>query len=235
MKTSGTRKRAPSPQAPTSPAPERTDRQRIVWLLAFLRRDVAALRPGEVLALRNDVFPYLHDADLATLTVLDADELRALGPVPPRRADGNSQQVIAAARHLMAGLQDQLRAGVDALQEAGAWQPFARERPAPHWSLERRADGTVRRTYMGDWRTITLASAADLFVRWWSQLRRCTHEPCRAWFLPTHGRQRYHHPRCSEEARYQRFKPTRNYKNEYARRYDSTRSPARRPSSRRRK
>jgi hypothetical protein len=31
----------------------------------------------------------------------------------------NSQQVIAAARHLMAGLQDQLRAGVNALQQAG--------------------------------------------------------------------------------------------------------------------
>jgi hypothetical protein len=235
MKTSGKRKREPSPQAAAPPAPERSDRERIVWLLAFLRRDVAALRPGELLALRNDVFPYLHCADLATLTVLDADELRALGPVPPRRADVNSQQVIAAARHLMAGLQDQLRAGVDALQQAGAWQPFARERPAPHWSLERRADGTVRRAYMGAWSTITLASAADLFVRWWSQLRRCEHEPCRAWFLPTHGRQRYHNPRCSGEARYQRFKPTRNYKNEYARRYDSTRSPARRQSSRRRK
>jgi hypothetical protein len=33
---------------------------------------------------------------------------------------------------------------------------------------------------------------------------------------------RYHHARCAGQARYQRFKPTRNYKNEYARRYDST-------------
>jgi hypothetical protein len=37
-----------------------------------------------------------------------------------------------------------------------------------------------------------MASAVDLFVRWWPQLRRYEHEPCRAWFLPTHGRQRYH-------------------------------------------
>ena len=235
MKTSGKRTRGPAPQAAAPPAPERSARERILWLLEFLQCDVAALRPGELLDLRNEVFPYLHCTDLATLTIFDADELRALGPVPPQRADVTSQQVIVAARRLMAGLQDQLRAGVDALQRAGAWQPFERERPAPHWSLERRSDGTVRRTYMGDWNTITLASAADLFVRWWLQLRRCEHEPCRAWFLPTHGRQRYHNARCAGEARYQRFKPTRNYKNEYSRRYASTRTRARRQSSRRKK
>jgi len=232
MKTSGTRTRGPAPQAAAPPAPERSDRERILWLLEFLRRDVAALRPGELLDLRNDLFPYLHCGDLATVTVVDADELRALGPVPPRRATVDSRQVIAAARDLMAGLQGQLRAGVDALQQAGAWRPFALERPAPHWSLERRADGTVRRSYMGAWSTITLASAVDLFLRWWPQLRRCAHEPCRAWFLPTHGRQRYHDARCAARARYQRFKPTRDYKTEYARRYDSTRRSARRHSSR---
>jgi hypothetical protein len=146
----------------------------------------------------------------------------------------DSSQVIVAARDLLAGLQGQLRAGVDALQQAGAWQPFALERSAPHWSLERRADGTVRRSYLGAWSTITLASAVDLFVRWWPQLRRCAYEPCRAWFLPTHGRQRYHDGRCAGVARYQRFKPTRDYKTEYSRRYDSTRTSARRQSSGRR-
>lgn len=235
MKTSGKRARAVVRQSTAPPARERPDGERIVWLLAFLRYDIAALRPVEVLALRNDVFPYLHSADLATVTVVDDAEWRALGPVPPRRADINSQQVIAAARDLMAGLQLQLRAGVDALQQAGTWRPFALERPAPHWSLERRADGTIGRAYMGAWSTITVASAADLFVRWWSHLRRCQHEPCGAWFLPAHGRQRYHDTRCAAKSRYQRFKPTRNYKNEYAHRHDSTRPPARRPPSRRRK
>ena len=81
----------------------------------------------------------------------------------------NAEQVVAAARNLMAVLQDHLRAGIDAL-EAGAWQPFTREGPAPHWALERRADGTIRRIYMGACQTITLASAADLLVRWWPQL-----------------------------------------------------------------
>ena len=82
----------------------------------------------------------------------------------------------------------------------------------------------VRRSYLGTWSTITLASAADLFVRWWPQLRRCKHTPCQAWFLPTHGRQRYHDARCAAKARYERFKPKRGYKTEYSRRYDSTRT-----------
>jgi hypothetical protein len=221
------------PQAAPPRVAEFSDRERILWLLEFLRRDIASIRPGELLDLRNDVFPYLHCGDLATVTIVNARELRALGPVPPRRADMDSQKVIAAARDLMAGLQGQLRAGVAALQQEGGWQPFGLKGPAPQWSLERRADGTVRRAYMGKWSTVTLASAADLFVRWWPQLRRCEYEPCRAWFLPTHGRQRYHDVRCAGKARYQRFKPTRNYKSEYARRYDSTRLPARRRSSKR--
>jgi hypothetical protein len=231
----GKRKARPARRAAPPTDPELPDRERILWLLDFLRRDVTTLRPGELITLRNGVFPHLHWAELATVTVHDADELRALGPVPPTRADMTSQQVIAAARDLMAGLQDALRIGVQGLQETGSWWPFALDRPAPHWSLERRPDGTVQRAYMGSWRTITLAVAADLLVRWWSQLRRCEHEPCRAWFLPTHGRQRYHDPRCSADVRYQRFKPTRDYKAEYARRYDSTRTSVRRQSSRRTK
>lgn len=226
MKASGQRPQARSPKV-AAPAPERSDRERMVWLLAFLQRDIAGLRPSELIVLRNDVFPHLHEAQLATLTEFPEDVQRALGSVPPRRADMTSEQVIAAARKLMAHLQDQLRAGLEALQ-VGTWHPFAHQGPAPHWSLERRADGTIRRAYMGTWNTITVASAADLLARWWSQLRQCEHESCRAWFLPTHGRQHYHHIRCSAEARYQRFKPKRNYKNEYARRYDTTRVPRRR-------
>ena len=96
---------------------------------------------------------------------------------------------------------------------------------------------TTRRSCVstwGNWRTSTVASAADVLVRWWPELRRCKHEPCGVWFLPTHGRQCYHDARCASAARYQRFKPTRNYKAEYARRHDSTRTPARHhPSGRR--
>ena len=176
--------------------------------------------------LRNAVFPYLHCTSRATVTVVHEDELLAHGPVPPRRPGVDSRHVIAAARTFMGGLQDDLRAGVNALQ-ASMWHPFGLQGPAPPWSFERGNDGAIVRAYMGGRRTITLASAADVLVRWWPELRRCKHEPCGAWFLPTHGRQCYHDARCASAARYQRYKPTRNYKAEYARRHDSTCPPAR--------
>jgi len=232
MKRAGRRPRARSPQS-VGTGTGRLDRDCIAWLLAFLQRDIAGLPPRELLALRNQVFHYLHEEQLATLTDPTDDELYSLGPVPPRQPDRTSEQVIAAACQLITALQNELRAGLQAL-EAGAWHPFVHQGPAPRWSLERRGDGTIQRAYMGSWHTITLASAADLLGRWWSQLRRCEYESCRAWFLPNHGKRRHHSLRCATRARYQRFKPKRNYKNEYARRHDSTRTPVRQRSSRRR-
>ena len=233
MKTSRQRKRRSAPGDVAPPGQQYSDRECIRWLLEFLRCDLAALRPGELRALRNEVFPYLLYKSRATLTVIDKDELLALGPLPPRRPGVDARHVIAAAREFMGRLQDDLRAGVNALQ-AGMWHPFGLQGPAPSWLFERGDDGTIVRAYMGGWRTITIASAADVLVRWWPELRRCKHAPCGVWFLPTHGRQWYHDARCASAARYQRFKPTRNYKAEYARRHDSTRPTARpQPSGRR--
>ena len=225
MKTSRQRKRRSAPGDVAPPVQTYSDRECIRWLLEFLRCDLAALRPGELLALRNEVFPYLLDKSRATVTIFHEDWLLAQGPVPPRRPGVDARDVIAAARTYMGGLQDDLRAGVNALQ-AGMWHPFGLQGPAPSWSLERGDDGAIVRAYMGEGRTITIASAADVLVRWWPELRRCKHEPCGVWFLPTHGRQWYHDARCASTARYQRFKPTRNYKTEYARRHASTRPPA---------
>ena len=140
MKTSRQRKRRSAPGDVAPPGQQYSDRECIRWLLEFLRCDLAALRPGELLALRNEVFPYLHYKSRATLTVFDEDELLALGPVPPRRPGVDSRHVIAAAREFMGGVQDDLRAGVNALQ-AGMWQPFGLQGPAPSWSFERGDDG----------------------------------------------------------------------------------------------
>ena len=85
MKTSRQRKRRSAPGDVAPPVQQYSDRECIRWLLEFLRCDLAALRPGELLALRNEVFPYLLYKSRATLTVIDKDELLALGPVPPRR------------------------------------------------------------------------------------------------------------------------------------------------------
>src|SRR4051794_2007780 len=124
-------------QTPPAPAPpERSDRERLLWLLEFLRRDIAALRPGELLDLRNDVFTYLHEATSATVTVLDDPDLRALKPAQAVDAD----PIVVLARDLLARVQADLRNGVDALHRAGSWQPFGITpgQQGPQWSLEKR-------------------------------------------------------------------------------------------------
>ena len=200
-----------TPPATGKPAQEGSDRERLLWLLEFLRRDIATLRPGELLDLRNDVFPYLHEATLATLTVHE----RALKPA---RAE-HSDPIVGLARDLLARVQRELRAGVDALQQTGSWQPFGLtpDRPGPQWSLEKRPDGTVVRAYLGDWKTITLAAATDLLAQWWSELRRCAYAPCSVLFLPEEGRQIYHDKKCSALARWHRL-PPRDHQKEKERR-----------------
>ena len=62
-----------------------------------------------------------------------------------------------------------------------------------------------------------MSSAFDLLIAWYPSLRRC--RQCKAWFLPRHGRQKFHDPVCSTRARWQRFAPkrSRDYHQEYAR------------------
>ena len=83
----------------------------------------------------------------------------------------------------------------------------------PRWVYERQADGTIARRYEGPLGTVLLASAADLLVAWWPQLRRCEHEECAALFLPDHGRQHYHVPACRQAAYRNRNK--RDYSEEH--------------------
>ena len=68
MKTSRQQKRRSAPGDVAPPVQKYSDRECILWLLKFLRCDLAALRPHELLALR-EVFPYLHGESRATLTV----------------------------------------------------------------------------------------------------------------------------------------------------------------------
>ena len=75
MKTSRQQKRRSAPGDVAPPGQQYSDRECIRWLLEFLRCDLAALRPGELLALRNEVFPYLLYKSRATLTDIDKDEL----------------------------------------------------------------------------------------------------------------------------------------------------------------
>jgi hypothetical protein len=197
---------------PTEPRHE----ARIVWLLEFLRTDLSALGPGALLDLRNSVFPVLHEGQQATVTDFDDPDLRALKPARAVDAD----PVVGLARDLLARVQGALRAGVEALQQTGSWQPFGLtpDRPTPKWLLKRRDDGTVRRDYGGDWKTITVASAADLLMDWWPRLRVCRYPACGVLFLPEEGRQKYHDPKCASLARWHKWAPKRDPQKEKERR-----------------
>ncbi len=123
---------------------------------------------------------------------------------------------------------------MEKLETDGGWYPFKDLEP-PGWLLKRRGDGTLVRSYPGQLSVIFLAAAADVLVTWWPQLRRCKHAPCRAWFLPRHGRQVYHNADCSYKARWSKFasKRERNYREEYEKRLErekkrGARSPKRR-------
>ena len=195
--------RKPAPDPASRPAP--STRERAEWVLEFLRRDVVDLSPGEVIDLRDDIIRFRH----GTIEVesFDLDELHALFPWDFSRAQQGVQKsvrsdpsrpVIAATRELATDLQGRLREGVAALEADGRWQPFATNKPAPHWSIHRRPDGTFERRYAGRQSTVFLASSIDCLLEWWPELRRCHHEPCNALFLPRHGRQRYHAPACRQ-------------------------------------
>ena len=164
-----------------------SDRERATWLLAFLRRDVESLRPGEVLDLRADFSRYLRSA-------FESDD-------PAWLAD----------------LQRDLLVGLAERTDPGFWDPFGPGRCVPAYIYYGLADGNVSvRVPKGDWDTVAYAAAADLLMEWFPQLRRCQYEECRAWFLPRDGRQRYHDPECSRQRRWKEFEPKRRQNRDYA-------------------
>ncbi|MBI3046853.1 MAG: hypothetical protein HYY76_00930 [Acidobacteria bacterium] len=170
------------------PAWMMSDRERILWLLDFLRQDLAAIRPGALWDLRDGAIRVLQNA-----------HVRVAWP-----REGRLQAAIA--RDLTA-VQSRLRAGIVELHQGHHWYPFHRQSPpAPEWVVRTTDDGGVLfRTHSSpEMVSVLIASAVDLLMRWWPQLRRCRH--CEALFLPRHGRQWYHDTRCSGSARYVKFK-----------------------------
>lgn len=206
-----------------SPELVQSDRERIVWLLGFLRRNVESLRSGELLDLFNDAFTCLH-SDHAAATV----EIGATQPskrlfkaglhgsdVFTRISGAEARKVVSDAGVVLTRLQELCRTGTEALKDKSEWQPLPDGAPLA-WVYKIGADGTVSRLYKGDPMRLILASAADLLARWWPELRECKYEECRALFLPRDGRQRYHDPECSRQRRWKEFEPKRKGKRDYA-------------------
>lgn len=187
--------------------PNPTFEDRVDWLLKFLRTDLAALRPGERIDLETDVVRFLRDP--ASLVP---------GPPPdPYRLAPERDPLQITEDALLGRLQAVLKEGVERLSTPGLrWVvPFDK---IPRWVFEVEDDGTIARRYEGGLATVLLASAADLLVAAWPSLRRCAYEECQVLFKPSHGLQHYHSPNCSGLARWERFAPKRDHKQELIRR-----------------
>ncbi len=204
-----------TPRAHVASLPRPTDRQRIAWLLDFLRQDLAVTRPGALFDLRNDAIRYLQHADDGLVDARTKEWRAVLGPLS-WMAQEEEPHAAAFARERLTDIQARLWEGTSALSQGRYWQPFSREQPVPGWTLRPTEDGAVVRIFDGDVTNVIIASAVDLLMRWWTQLRRCKH--CQGLFLPRHGRQWYHDAQCSWKARYARFKPKRDYVKEEQRR-----------------
>jgi len=193
---------------------EPTDRDRIVWLLGFLQRDVAALRPGEWLDLRTDAQQYLRPV------------MSYPGPEP-----GSAPEF----EDVMTALHGELLAGLTSIADNHCWTlatPLARV--LVHFQQQR--DNRLLPVYEPPTLADGLRSATiDLVTRWFPQLRRC--KRCGAWFLPRHGRQVFHDFACASQARWAKFAPRRqrDYHAEYVKRMKRVMpgaKPERRPRAR---
>jgi hypothetical protein len=211
------KRRRAAPTTADSPPPSRERAER---LLRLLRADVGGARRGEFLDLAADALA-LAVADPRAHLSLDGDDYAVvLQDVPAyiKRGDKRGTEHITPEdmtlpdRAFMERFQTTVRAGMESLDSGKDWSPFAKQEP-PQWALHRRADGTVGRGYHGPLMPVLIASATDLLLEWWPQIRRCAYEPCRAFFIPTHGRQEHHAPLCSTRNgnnNHQRLKPREN-------------------------
>jgi hypothetical protein len=199
-------KRLDGSGAPASvPSTPPTDRERIEWALAFLRRDVDTLRRGEWLDLRHDVQHYIWPP--MALGASDFEDAVRLWHRELRRV------LELASTERGCDLSTPITRTLTRFQAQGDGRLLAVHAPMPL--------------------PIALLSAGyDLLAQWYQQLRRC--ERCQTWFLPAHGRQRFHDLACAAQARWSKFAPTRrrDYHAEYVkrvRRVAPGARPARRP------
>jgi len=195
-----------------------TQRQRVDWLLGFLQRDVAELRAGELTDVWSDYVSHIFPASVDESPEVEDDEDLYTG----NWADVPFEELPETVRPVLQRFQDCLRAGMVALYRGEDWAPFKTTDVAVAVSYRPVHDGLVRR-YAGhkDLDAVAIVHAADLLVEFWTQVRRCKRRGCGAFFIPSHGRQTFHDPRCSDVVRKQRFaaKP-RDHKAELIRRHE---------------
>ncbi len=162
---------------------------RAVWLLNFMQQDLTTLRPGEQIDLLEDC--------ATLLGWRDKDAVRVLPPDGYALALGKKKWPDS----VVLDVQQELNRGVKELEAGGSWRPFDEALTPVFCAKKDKADRTIERRYDGKYGAVMLASAVDLLVKFWPQIRRCELASCHRLFLPADGRQRFHVPACADLAR----------------------------------
>ena len=231
-RASGTRTAEP-PTTPAPAPPAESERNRIEWLLTFIRTPLPSLRDGQLLDLRQDAWRFLQFYCVESKPEQKQDSLPAglMERAVLLRVQGALANGIRNwEKNLPWNVLDQRPVVFDDVE--GHPTPWVSEEPFAI-VLTRRPDGTGERRFSGAEPTVLINAAAELLYEWWPQLRRCRH--CGIRFLPTHGRQRYHNHDCAAQARStkSREKRPRDYHEEYRKRLEQKQGAGFKPPRRR--
>jgi hypothetical protein len=197
-------------------------RERIHWLLGFLQRDVAALRTGALHDTWEDYQRHVFLGEPGDDTFPAIADTAGEAPGFVETASLQELAGLAEAHRLpLQWIQDTLRAGLTALHAGKDWSPFSITGPSVTVTYRPSGGALVRRYLSDDVNLLAVAQAADLLVEFWPQLRLCKRRGCGVFFIPSHGLQTFHDPKCSDVVRKKKFaaKP-RDHKVEMIRRQE---------------
>ena len=162
------------------------------WLFEFLRMDLAALTPGQLLGARADAWVFAQPE-----MVVNWDQSE------------NRPTVV-----MLEAVQREVREGIHRVRQGG-W--FELEEGISY-GFARFGDQIIKGRRRATFEASFLAAAMDTVQEQWSRLYECPR--CRRLFLKV-GKQKYCSPKCAGQAHWENFKarrPARNHEREYARR-----------------
>ena len=159
------------------------------WLFGFLRSDLAALSPAELLAMRANAWAFVRP-EIVELS-WTGDELPPLNTLTAAQAD------------LRAGLQRVVR---------GEW--FELENGI-RYGIARMGGRIIKGSYAGTFEDLFRAAAMETVQGFWSHLHECPR--CHSIFLKV-GKQKYCSSSCATRTHWDAFKarrPARDHHEEY--------------------
>lgn len=163
------------------------------WLFVFLRADLGALTPGQLLGMRADVWAFTR-------------------PEIIERTSWDSESLPTA--EILAALQEDARAGIQRVRD-GDW--FDLEKGISY-GIALMGDRIVRGSRRGTFEDLFRAAVMDTVQTFWKQLCECPR--CHGVFLKI-GKQKYCSSTCARRTHWDAFKvrrSPRDHHGEYARR-----------------